>query len=122
MKVKPFDKSVIKLISYSLAPCVSILRIRLLISLDTSDAINLEIFPINMGKDSLIKSKKFYKDLDIKNLDIFFDNTTTLAKDFNLRGIPTTILFNKNGKEFARILGSIDFEDIEFINWVKKYN
>tara|TARA_B100001057_G_scaffold115257_1_gene113751 strand:+ start:7354 stop:7863 length:510 start_codon:yes stop_codon:yes gene_type:complete len=86
------------------------------------DLNNLVIFPINMGKDSLIKSKKFYKDLDIKNLDIFFDNTKTLAKDFNLRGIPTTILFNKNGKEFARILGSIDFEDIEFINWVKKYN
>ena len=83
---------------------------------------NLEIFPINMGKDSFKKSKKFFTDLKIKNLDIYYDNTKTLAKDFNLRGIPTTILFNKNGKEFARIIGSIDFEDIEFINWIKNYN
>jgi len=31
-------------------------------------------------------------------------------------------LFNKNGEEFARIIGSIDFEDKEFIKWLSKYN
>ena len=83
---------------------------------------NIKIFPINIGKDNLVKSKKFFKDLEIKNLDIYFDNQTTLAKDFNLRGVPTTILFNKKGEEFARILGSIDFEDKKFIQWIEKYN
>ena len=47
---------------------------------------NIEIFPINIGKDNLKKSKKFFKDLKIKNLNIYFDNSVTLAKDFNLRG------------------------------------
>ena len=83
---------------------------------------NIEIFPINIGKDNLKKSKKFFKDLKIKNLNIYFDNSVTLAKDFNLRGVPTTIMFNKDGKEFARIIGSIDFEDTEFLQWIKKYN
>ncbi len=83
---------------------------------------NIEIFPVNIGKDDLKKSKKFFKDLNIKNLKIYFDNQTTLAKDLNLRGVPTTILFNKEGKEFARILGSIDFENEEFIQWIKKFN
>ena len=41
---------------------------------------------------------------------------------FSLRGVPTTILINKKGKEFARVIGSIDFEDKNFINWIKKYN
>ena len=62
------------------------------------------------------------KHLNIKNLNIYFDNQTTLAKDLNLRGVPTTILFNKEGKEFARILGSIDFKDREFIQWIQKFN
>jgi len=83
---------------------------------------NIKIFPINIGKESLKKSEKFFKDLNIKNLNIYEDNITTLAKDFNLRGLPTTILFNKEGKEFARIIGSIDFKDEEFIQWIKKYN
>ena len=29
---------------------------------------------------------------------------------------------NKEGQEFARVIGSIDFEDKNFINWIKKYN
>ncbi len=83
---------------------------------------NMKIFPINIGKDDPQKSKEFFKKLNIKNLNIYFDNQITLAKDLNLRGVPTTILFNKEGKEFARILGSIDFEDREFIQWIKKFN
>jgi thiol-disulfide isomerase/thioredoxin len=83
---------------------------------------NLEIFPINIGKDNPKKSKIFFEDLNIKNLNIYFDNPVTLAKDFTLRGVPTTILFNKEGKEFARIIGSIDFNEKEFIDWISSYN
>ena len=83
---------------------------------------NIKIFPINVGKDNVEKSNKFFKDLKIKNLDIYFDNPVTLAKDLSLRGVPTTILFNKEGQEFARIIGSIDFEDKEFLKWIKFYN
>ena len=83
---------------------------------------NLEIFPINIGKDNIEKSKMFFKDLKIKNLEIYFDNPKTLAKAFALRGIPTTILFNKQNEEFARIIGTIDFSEEEFLKWIKKYN
>ena len=83
---------------------------------------NLVIFPINVGKDSTKKAFKFFADLKIKNLNIYFDNSITLAKEFNLRGVPTTILINKEGFEFARILGSIDFNDKNFINWLSIYN
>ena len=83
---------------------------------------NLKIIPINVGKDSIKKSLAFFKELKIKNLDLYFDTPVTLAKKFNLRGIPTTILIDKNGSEFARIVGSINFEDEKFINWLRKYN
>ena len=83
---------------------------------------NLKIFPINIGQEDLSKSESFFKQLNIKNLDIYIDPPITLAKKFSLRGVPTTILFNKEGKEFARIMGSIDFNDEEFINWLKLFN
>ena len=83
---------------------------------------NLKIFPINVGQDNIEKASKFFKDLDIKNLRIYFDSPITLAKKFRLRGIPTTILINKSGEEFARIIGSIDFEDKKFIEWLANYN
>jgi thiol-disulfide isomerase/thioredoxin len=83
---------------------------------------NLKVFPINIGQEDLSKSEIFFKELNIKNLDIFFDSTITLAKKFTLRGLPTTILFNKEGEEFARIIGSINFDNEEFINWLEYYN
>ena len=83
---------------------------------------NLKIFPINIGQENFSKSDSFFKELDIQNLEIYFDAPVTLAKKFSLRGVPTTILFNKKGEEFGRIMGSIDFNNLEFINWLKQYN
>jgi thiol-disulfide isomerase/thioredoxin len=87
-----------------------------------SNLSNLIIFPINIGQEDVSKSKFFFKELNIENLDIYIDAPITLAKKFSLRGVPTTILINKQGKEFARIVGSIDFNNEEFINWLKNYN
>jgi thiol-disulfide isomerase/thioredoxin len=83
---------------------------------------NLKIFPINIGREDISKSESFFKELNIKNLDIYFDSPITLAKKFSLRGVPTTIFFNKKGEEFARLIGSIDFNDEGFIKWLKNYN
>ena len=83
---------------------------------------NLKIFPINIGQDKVNKAQKFFDDLDIKNLEIYFDTSINLAKILSLRGIPTSILINKDGQEFARIIGSIDFNDVKFIDWLSSYN
>ena len=83
---------------------------------------NLKVFPINVGQENLEKVDKFFKDLNIKNLEPYFDSEITLAKIFSLRGVPTSILFNSDGKEFARIIGLIDFDDRIFIDWLKTYN
>ena len=82
---------------------------------------NLKIFAINI-QESKKKVDSFFEDLNIKNFDPYFDAPTTLAKTFSLRGLPTSILIDKDGKEFARIMGSIDFNDKIFINWLKTYN
>ena len=76
---------------------------------------NLKIFPINIGQEKTEKAEKFFSELKVKNLDLYFDNSAKLTKSFSLRGVPTSIIINKNGKEFARIMGSIDFGDKKFV-------
>ena len=83
---------------------------------------NLKIFAINVSQESKKKVDSFFEDLNIENFDPYFDAPTTLAKTFSLRGVPTSILIDKDGKEFSRIIGSIDFDDKIFINWLKTYN
>ena len=86
------------------------------------DLDNLKIFAINVGQENLEKTSIFFKDLEIENLKIYYDSSITLARKLGLRGIPTTVLLNENGFEFARIVGSIDFNNRKFIEWLKKYN
>ena len=86
------------------------------------DLRNLKVFVINISKESINKIDSFFNDLNIKNLEPYFDAPTTLAKTFGLRGVPTSILIDKEGKEFARIIGSINFDDKNFIGWLKTYN
>ena len=89
-------------------------------SLDKLQAIEgIFIYPINMEDKNLNNVDKFYKDLKIKNLNVYFDQGLKLVKFFTLRGVPTTIILNKNKEMIARISGSIDFEDEKFISWIK---
>ena len=84
--------------------------------------LDIKVFPVNVGNDSLEKAKKFFKDTKIQNLNIFFDNSFSLAKKLSLRGVPTSVLFNKEGKEFARVIGVIDFQDQKVTDWLATYN
>ncbi len=76
------------------------------------------VYPINIEEKNLTKIDKFYTDLNIKNLNTYFDEGLKLVKVFVLRGVPTTIILNKNKKEIARISGSVDFADEKFISWL----
>jgi len=83
---------------------------------------NLHVFPVNMENPDKIKTKKFFVDLNIKKLRIFFDPNLNFVKEFKLRGVPTTILVNKKGEEFARIVGEVNFEDLKFVRWLSNYD
>ncbi len=92
-------------------------------SLDNFSTLNKDIliYPVNLEKPNKDKTRKFYQDLNLKNLKIYFDPEFDLTKQFKLRGVPTTILLNKEGNEFARIIGDINFEDKKFIEWINNF-
>ncbi len=76
------------------------------------------VFPINLEDKNLKNTDKFYDDLNIINLNIYFYEELKLIKVFSIRGIPTTVIFNKNKNEIARIIGRVDFSDEKFISWL----
>jgi len=83
---------------------------------------NLQVFAINIEQPNTLKTKNFFSDLNIKKLEIFFDHNLNFVKEFKLRGVPTTILINKKGEEFARIIGEVNFQDKKFLKWLSKYD
>ena len=83
---------------------------------------NLVIFPVNIENVNYKKTKKFFSNLNVKKLEIFFDPNLNFVKELKLRGVPTTVIINKKGEEFARIIGSIDFKNKKFLKWLLNYD
>ncbi len=81
----------------------------------------IKVYAINMEKPNKLKAQDFFKFIGVLSLDIYFDPKLELVKQFKMRGLPTSILIDKNGNEFGRIVGEIDFVDKDFIDLLKKY-
>ena len=81
----------------------------------------IKVYAINMEKPNKLRAGDFFKNIGITSLDIYFDPDFKLVKTFKMRGLPTSILIDKNGKEFGRVVGEVDFNSEEFIRLLKKY-
>ena len=81
----------------------------------------IKVYAINMEKPNKLYARDFFKSIGISSLDIYFDPDFKLVKQFKMRGLPTSILIDKNGKEFGRVVGEINFTDKDFIKLLKKY-
>ena len=81
----------------------------------------IKVYAINMEKPNKLKAQDFFKFIGVLSLDIYFDPKLELVKQFKMRGLPTSILIDKNGKNLEELVGEIDFTDANFIKLLKKY-
>ena len=74
-----------------------------------------------MEKPNKLKVSDFFRSIDVVSLDTYYDPDFKLVKQFKMRGLPTSILIDKNGDEFGRVIGEVNFASEDFINLIKKY-
>ena len=77
------------------------------------------VYPINMEPPNKLRVRDWLQDIGVVSLNTYFDPKLDLAKKFKLIGMPTTVLLNKDGNEFGRIMGEFDFCEENFINLLK---
>ena len=73
-----------------------------------------------MEPPNKLKVRDFLRELGVVSLNTYFDPKLELVKKFKLIGMPTTVLLDKDGNEFGRIMGEFDFSDKKFINFLMK--
>ena len=81
----------------------------------------IKVFAVNTEKPNKIRTRDFFRSVGVTTLNTYYDPQLNLVKTFKLRGLPTSILIDKTGKEFGRVIGEIDFASDYFINIMKKY-
>jgi thiol-disulfide isomerase/thioredoxin len=80
----------------------------------------IKVIAVNIENIKTDQAEKFLKDLQIKNFESYFDRELQNVNKLSLRGIPITIILNKKRLEVGRVIGSINFADPKFIDWLKK--
>ena len=81
----------------------------------------IKVFAVNTEKPSKIRTRDFFRSVGVTTLNTYYDPELNLVKVFKLRGLPTSILIDKEGYEFGRVIGEIDFASDYFLNLMKSY-
>ena len=81
----------------------------------------IKVFAVNTEKPNKIRTRDFFRSVGVTTLNTYYDPDLSLVKTFKLRGLPTSILIDKNGEEFGRVIGEVDFASENFLNLMKKY-
>ena len=79
----------------------------------------VKILSVSQDAD-LNDAKKFFSKNSYDNIEKYYDYEKNISKNFSLRGLPTTFIFNKNFKVLAKVEGIIEWDSDKFINWLRK--
>lgn len=68
-----------------------------------------EVVAISVDRGSPEKSAKFLDDLGLKSLNFYHDPTAQAGFAFMAIGMPTTLLFDREGREIGRLVGPAEW-------------
>ena len=78
------------------------------------------VLPLSSDRGGAAAVQQFYQQRGIKRLPIMLDPRSAVAEALNVRGIPTTLLIDKQGQEVGWIEGAVDWTSADAITVVKK--
>ena len=64
--------------------------------------------------------ERFYRDKSIQTLPVLLDSRGDAARAVGARGIPTTLLIDRAGKERGRLEGAADWAGAEFVEAIRR--
>ena len=77
------------------------------------------VIPINLENPNIRKAQRSFSELGAANLKIFFDPKFETVKKLNLRGVPISVIINKDLEEIASAIGEINFQSKKFEELIK---
>ncbi|WP_169543487.1 TlpA disulfide reductase family protein [Sneathiella aquimaris] len=77
------------------------------------------VLAIGQDLQGIEKVKKFLKALNIKHLGAYNDKTVTSGRSTGVFGLPATLILDKNGREFGRLIGPAEWDSEEAKNLIR---
>lgn len=72
-----------------------------------------QVLAISQDREGAKVAQPFFEKNDWKDLNFYVEKMGRFSKDANLRGLPTTLIIDKSGKEVARVEGESKWDSPE---------
>lgn len=71
------------------------------------------VLPIATLRTKQAGAVKFFTDIDVQHLPILMDTNGDLARAMGVRGLPVTVILDREGREIGRLTGEADWASDE---------
>ena len=85
------------------------------------DVAQMMVLPVSMDRGGVERVQKFYADHQISNLPVLLDRELSIPRRLQPRGLPLSLLINKDGQEVGRAVGGIDWADAKIANTIRAF-
>ena len=100
------------------APCIA--EMPALDQLQSSfSAQTFAVIALSLDRGGLEDIDPFWEEAQISALEKYFSASMSVTQALGVRGIPTTLLIDKNGRELARLEGPADWGNPETIKYLR---
>ncbi len=102
------------------APCVHEMPALDQLQADLADE-GLLVLTLSTDRGGLNQVEPFFEDLNLKHLEIFLDPRGALARDLDVRGLPSTYLIDRDGQVVGALQGAYDWAGADAKALIRHY-
>ena len=77
------------------------------------------VVALNVDRGGKSVAERYTRRLKLDKLALYIDQSNNAAKSMNLKNMPTTIIFDAEGREVGRLVGAAEWDTEEAINLLK---
>ncbi|MBF0393366.1 MAG: TlpA family protein disulfide reductase, partial [Alphaproteobacteria bacterium] len=99
------------------APCIA--EMPALSTLQKRFPEGFEVLALSQDREGAPVVKKFYEGIGIENLPILLDTKGEAGRAIGGRGLPTTLLVDRQGREALRVEGGRDWDQAPYIGMIE---
>lgn len=79
-----------------------------------------EVVALSIDRAGMDLVNTFFKEIEIRDLKRYLDQTASVMRKFAIVGIPTTLLIDRDGREIWRYAGAAEWDNDEWVGEIRK--
>ena len=80
-----------------------------------------EVVAISLDRGGLAVVEPFYERLNLENLAVYLDPQGRMARAYDVRAFPTTVLIDDQGRELGRLAGPAEWDEPDALALIDYY-